>query len=156
STLAFVPYTLDTEVGGKSLNPFRQSFVILSIFVLALALTVSADAQNLAVTTAGVNFRATANNGPTLGTIPAGSSLEHLGYEGNWLRIKYGNRTGYVYNDYIRSTTPVAPGVAISRVNFRATANGKKLGVIPSNARFEVLDTQGDWLRVKYNGRIGY
>ncbi len=41
-------------------------------------------------------------------------------------------------------------------LNFRASPNGNKIGVVPEGATFNALDWQGDWVMVEYAGKTGW
>jgi uncharacterized protein YgiM (DUF1202 family) len=76
------------------------------------------------VATAGVNFRSLNNRNKVIGGIPAGRSFEILRYEGNWAVVRYGNQTGYVYKQYVRSAEPlVAPMPQVRPANLGTPAS---------------------------------
>ena len=41
-------------------------------------------------------------------------------------------------------------------LNFRATPNGNKIGLVPKGTAVDALDRQGDWFMVDYNGKLGW
>ena len=41
-------------------------------------------------------------------------------------------------------------------LNFRATPNGQKIGLVPEAASLDALERQGDWFMVDYRGRRGW
>ena len=41
-------------------------------------------------------------------------------------------------------------------LNFRATPNGSKIGLVPENAALDALDREGDWFMVEHAGRQGW
>ena len=41
-------------------------------------------------------------------------------------------------------------------LNFRATPNGNKIGLVPEGAALDALDKQGDWFKVEHIGRQGW
>ena len=41
-------------------------------------------------------------------------------------------------------------------LNFRATPNGERIGLLPAGATVDALDRQGDWFMVDYTGRQGW
>ncbi len=41
-------------------------------------------------------------------------------------------------------------------LNFRATPNGQKIGLVPEGASLDALERQGDWFMVDYRGRRGW
>ena len=41
-------------------------------------------------------------------------------------------------------------------LNFRATPNGRKIGLLPEGTTVDALDKEGDWFQVEYNGAQGW
>ena len=41
-------------------------------------------------------------------------------------------------------------------LNFRATPNGAKIGLVPEGAALDALDKEGDWFKVEHIGRQGW
>ncbi len=41
-------------------------------------------------------------------------------------------------------------------LNFRATPNGRKIGLLPKGTTVDALDKEGDWFQVEYNGARGW
>jgi hypothetical protein len=41
-------------------------------------------------------------------------------------------------------------------LNFRASPNGNKIGLVPKGAAVDALDREGDWFKVEYAGRQGW
>ena len=103
-----------------------------------------------------------------LGTAAKGKTYQVLARAGDWVRIRYTSDTdGYVYKTYIRITDeggePTEGGYAKivncrSKVNVRAKAseNAKIIGKAKKGAKFIVLDSDGTWVKVDYNGKTGY
>ena len=41
-------------------------------------------------------------------------------------------------------------------LNFRATPNGEKIGLVPQGAALDALDREDDWFKVEHAGRQGW
>ena len=41
-------------------------------------------------------------------------------------------------------------------LNFRASPNGNKIGLVPEGAALDAFDREGDWFQVEYAGRQGW
>ncbi len=77
-----------------------------------------------------------------------------------------GWRLGY-FSDILEMNLMNAAGeiMAVSRectvttthvLNFRASPNGDKIGLVPKAAALDALDREGDWFKVDYAGRQGW
>ncbi len=103
--------------------------------------------------------------------IPEGDTVMVTGAKGNFYRIEYDGKTGYVFQQYVeesKNTSGSGAGltatgypyqtVAITSVNLRksATTSAKKLDTIPRGARITVHGLSGAWANVTYDGTTGW
>ena len=118
----------------------------------------------------------TGNN--ILSQIPRYATVQVLGITGTWTQVRYGTQTGYVMSAFLTylydvqptsvlpTATPV-PAVTYTyarvatqsgslNLRARATTSGEILGRIPQHELVTVLDRQGLWTQVTYNGITGY
>lgn len=128
-------------------------------------------------TNENLNLRSTASTkGKVLVTIPKNKEVQYISKSGNWYKVKYGSKTGFVSATYISVTTktvtpakpaPKPPAAAPSNkvtyktkenLNLRSAASwsGKILLTIPKNKEVTYVSKSGDWMRVTYNGKTGY
>ncbi|SFG21187.1 SH3 domain-containing protein [Sporolactobacillus nakayamae] len=123
-------------------------------------------------TTANLNVRSSAStSGKLLTTLKKGSSVEVVGTEGDWLKVKYNGGTAYVSKDYVKkpssenssgsdstSETVLYTGTTTANLNVRSSAStsGKLLTTLKKGSSVEVVGTEGDWLKIKYNGGTAY
>lgn len=139
----------------------NKSYAIASAAVMASAIVmplanisqVEAASQTITVT-ARVNFR----KGPSMDysvikKLYKGYELTYLGQKGNWINVKCGNDTGYVYKDYVTSLKTVT-----ANVNFRTgpSTSYSRITTISKGSYVEVLGTSGNWVKAKYNSKTGY
>ena len=95
----------------------RKTFRRILTIALTLALAVSSALAAAAtaypfttVTTDQVNMRRSASSTATvLERVDKGSSIEVLGASGNYYKISYNNRTGYVLKQYVDLDSAVTP-----------------------------------------------
>ncbi|HWP57497.1 MAG TPA: SH3 domain-containing protein [Candidatus Acidoferrales bacterium] len=155
---------LATAWQGNSLPDAR-----LSLFRPSGAL--AAEKTTPYVTTIDVNLR----SGPGLEydvvtTIKSGTRINVAGHEGEWLKVvsKQGNPPGYILDRFARpleeppKTSAAALGtyVTTAEVNVRS-GPGTQYSIvsrIPKDTRVEVVDAEGDWLKVqsKHGKPSGY
>ncbi len=122
-----------------------------------------------------VNLRRYASSTATiLASVPQGGALTVLGEQGNYYKVTYNGRTGYVIKQYVvdgagavitpaPTVEPTATGypyttTTSSQVNLRARASisSKKLASIPSGAEITVEGVSGSFAKVTYKGETGY
>lgn len=111
-----------------------------------------------------VNVRAKATkDSKLLGTAKKGATYRVLGTSGNWVRIDFDGKEGYVFNRYIRveetaGDTPVdgKEGTIVNckvAANVRANASSKSklLGTAKRGSTYKVLATAGNWVKIQYD-----
>ncbi len=117
---------------------------------------------------ANVREKATSKS-KLLGIAKKGETYAVKGRSGNWVRIDYDGKDGYVFSRYIRITgtpddTPVEgkKGTIVNckvaaNVREKATSNSKLLGTAKRGKTYEVLATAGSWVKIRYDaGTDGY
>ena len=119
------------------------------------------------------NMRSTASSytANIIRRIPEGDIVTVTGATGNFYRIEYDGKTGYVFKQYVeeaKGTTGNGAGltatgypyqtIATSSVNLRKTAStsAKKLDTIPRGAKITVHSLSGAWANVSYDGQTGW
>ncbi|WP_114167096.1 C40 family peptidase [Exiguobacterium sp. TNDT2] len=144
--------------------------------------TIQTSSSVVQTTTVNLNLRASkSTKANVLVTIPKGKAVIVLNTEGSWSRVKYGAKTGFVANTYLKKAastsapsqpaTPVAPAKpalkeeTISQ-SFVTTANlnvrqGPGIGYalvtnIPNGTSVNATKQSGTWVYVTYNGKSGY
>jgi uncharacterized protein YgiM (DUF1202 family) len=114
------------------------------------------------ITTTGVNLREKGlNNAPIRAVLDKGAQAEVLGNAGSWLQLRSGDQIGFAY---MGNTQPrEAPGagwptyVTSPELNVRdAPSSPTILGTIKNGEQAAVIGFTGDWLRISYNGRVGF
>jgi SH3-like domain-containing protein len=88
---------------------------------------------------------------------------------GDWVFVKISENRGWVMSGLLepieqtgsRANTASSQGVfwrTVKKANLRGSPNtvSEILRSLPENAVIEYLGTEGDWVRVKYDGTVGY
>ena len=111
------------------------------------------------VNVATLNFR----SGPStsylsLGSFNKGDKVEYLGTSGSWVKVKYNNKTGYVYGSYVGNYATITQYVTATTLNVRSGAGTSYsvLGSLSKGTKVEVISTTNGWSKINYNGSIGY
>lgn len=149
----------------------------LLVVLLAAVCSVALAAQYpfTTVTNDQVNMRRNASSTSTiLERIQEGDTVTVLGEKGNYYKVSYNNRTGYVIKKYVTTDAdavvtpaptaePTASGYPYEtttndQVNLRAKASiySQKLASIPKGATVTVEKLSGTFAKVSYNGKEGY
>ena len=118
-----------------------------------------------------VNVRAKAtSNSKLLGKAKKGETFKVLGTSGNWVKIDYNGKEGFVYKTYIRvegtpGDTPIEGDKTgkiyncKTQVNVReqATSLSKLLGVAKKGETFKMLAKAENWVKIQYTSdTVGY
>lgn len=119
-------------------------------------------------TAANVREKATQNS-KLLGTVKKGETYTVLGRSGNWVKIDFNGKDGFVFNRYIRieGTADDAPVEGkegkivncktMANVREKATQNSKLLGTVKKGETYKVLATAGNWVKIQYSKSVaGY
>ena len=150
------------------------ALLMAALLVMLTAVTAGAASYPFTgVVTDDTNMRSTANSYASniIRRIPEGDLVEVTGATGNFYRIEYDGRTGYVFQKYVekaKSTSSTSSGLtaegypyattANSSVNLRksASTSAKKLDTVPKGAKVTVLGLSGSWANVIYDGQTGW
>ena len=149
--------------------------VMLLVVMLLVMAAVTAGAASYpftGVVTDATNMRTSANSyaSNVIRRIPEGDEVEVTGETGNFYRIEYDGRTGYVFKKYVEKSTKISSSSALtvtgypystvstSNVNLRASAStsAKKLTTVPKGASITVHKLSGSWACVTYGDTTGW
>ncbi len=149
--------------------------MLLSLLLMAAGSAVfAADYPFTGAITDDTNMRSTANSytSNVMCRIPKGDTVTVTGETGNFYRITYDGKTGFVFQQYVKAVASTEAGdnsgltasgypyftIATTRVNLRKTAStsAKILAVIPQNAAVTIHQLSGAWANVTYEGTTGW
>lgn len=103
-----------------------------------------------------------------VGKMPRDAGCEILGTEGEWTQIQSGEVTGYVKSEFLmtgKEARDYAPEVSSEiatcttqtlRVREEPNTECEILALMPEGEEVEVLEDQGDWLKVSVDNEEGY
>ena len=105
-------------------------------------------------------------NYSVIGSLSNGAKVEIVETSGSWYKIKYGSGYGYVSKDYIlvntRSiveNTVLREGTAVTlslKVRYESNYESNVMGTIAMGEKVSVLEDNGEWSKIEYNGKMGY
>lgn len=117
-------------------------------------------------TTTTVNVRSSdSEQADKLGKVSGGTKLQVLEQRPNgWTKVDYEGKEGYIKTEFLQlaesaaGTETIGTVTATTNINVRASASetADRLGVLSDGDSAELVGTEGDWSKIKYNGQIGY
>lgn len=117
-------------------------------------------------TTTTVNVRSSdSEQADKLGKVSDGTKLQVLEQRPNgWTKVDYEGKEGYIKTEFLQLAESAAGAESIgtvtatTNINVRASASetADRLGVLSGGDSAELVGTEGDWSKIKYNGQIGY
>ena len=114
------------------------------------------------ITTAGGNLNVRAAASPTadiIGSLPNGSVVTILGQSGNFFRINFGGRDGFVSRDFVRVIpTTGTVTTAGGNLNMRNAPNATAaiITTIPNGSSVQVIGQSGDFFQIRFGGNEGW
>ena len=100
-----------------------------------------------------------------LGVYNTGTEMAITGESGNWYKVSYGGKDGYVSKDYMTTTKPSSGGSTSQtgyikgndvRLRSGAGTSYSILGTYNNGTPLTITGTSGDWTAVTINGVKGY
>lgn len=117
-------------------------------------------------TTTTVNVRSSdSEQADKLGKVAGGTKLQVLEQRANgWTKVDYEGKEGYIKTEFLQLAESAAGAetigtvTATTNINVRASASetADRLGVLSDGDSAELVGTEGDWSKIKYNGQVGY
>ena len=117
-------------------------------------------------TTTTVNVRSSdSEQADKLGKVSGGTKLQVLEQRPNgWTKVDYEGKEGYIKTEFLQlaesaaGTETIGTVTATTNINVRASASetADRLRVLSGGDSAELVGTEGDWSKIKYNGQIGY
>ena len=158
----------------RALAASAVSFVLVLVVSLYAGLVVFAPANNkgeeqgpqYVTTTTTVNVRSSdSEQADKLGKVAGGTKLQVLEQRANgWTKVDYEGKEGYIKTEFLQLAESAAGAetigtvTATTNINVRASASetADRLGVLSGGDSAELVGTEGDWSKIRYNGQIGY
>lgn len=118
-----------------------------------------------ATATTTVNVRSSDSEiAEKVGKVTAGTQVQVLEQKVNgWSKVIADGKEGYIKTEYLQMAETVT-GDAIGTVTAKTTVNVRaqasqdaaKLGVLAGGDSADLLENQGEWSKINYNGSVGY
>ena len=157
----------------------KMGYSLASVCLLLWLLAGAALAEPAWVETekGSLNVRSKANAKSTIvSKVPNGSRVEVLETKGDWTRIEYNGKKGYVKSSFLKDEPPEGTSEEAGEVlviqeggyarivtqsgalNVRKKADSKSVVVtqVPNGARVELVEATLQWSSIVYQGKTGY
>jgi len=147
-----LPAETETPASAESEEPPLQNQVV----------------NQIVKTTATVNVRSSdSEEADKIGKAETGTQLTKIEDRVNgWSKVIFDGKEAYIKSDYLEvvttqtesSTSPIGTVKAATNVNVRSEASQEsaKLGTAQGGNSYELLEDQGEWYKINYNGTVGY
>ncbi|MDY3372814.1 MAG: SH3 domain-containing protein [Terrisporobacter othiniensis] len=138
--------------------------MLASALVVPLSDVTDSHASEIRVTTARVHFRTGAGtNYSSMGVLDEGTKVTYLSASGNWTKVQYNSKTGYICSDYLEkeqststtSTMYVTPDVGLN-VRKGPGTSYSKVTTLSKGTAVTVHSTSDGWSKITANGVEGY
>ena len=119
--------------------------------------------------TADVNLRETASwSGNKIMVIKKGAAVEVVSKSADWTKVKYSGKTGYVPTEYVSGgttnsgtgeSTPQGDMVSVKDATWLRKTDSwsaDKMVLLQKGDKAKFISRTADWVKVNYNGQIGY
>ena len=121
-------------------------------------------ASEIRTTTTRVHFRSGAGTDhSSMGVLDKGTKVTFIETSGDWTKVKYNSKTGYIYSMYLikeesDSNTTKMYVTASSGLNVRKgpSTNDLIIRTLPNGTEVNVYSTSNGWSKIKVNGIEGY
>lgn len=117
-------------------------------------------------TTDTVNVRSSdSEEADKIGKAQAGTELTRIEERVNgWSKVIFEDKEAYIKSDYLEVLTaevtvePIGTITARTNVNVRSQADQEsaKLGTAQAGSTYDLLEDQGEWFKINYNGTTGF
>ena len=119
--------------------------------------------------TADANLRETASwSGNKIMVIKKGTAIEVVSKGADWTKVKYSGKTGYVPTEYVSGgttnsgtgeSTPQGDMVSVKDATWLRKTDSwsaDKMVLLQKGDKAKFISRTADWVKVNYNGQIGY
>lgn len=135
----------------------RPPALLLAI-LLASTPAAAAPAKAYRVTADTLTVRTSPGGNTKLGTARKGDALAVLDRNGDWSKVQFGTRRGWVLSRHLQASNDPVRYVVDDRapVHSGPAARFRDLGVLQRGEPVVVRDEQPSWRRIDYGSRVGW
>ena len=139
--------------------------MLATAFVVPLSDVKDSHASEIRITTARVHFRTGAGtNYSSMGVLDTGVKVTYISESGNWTKVQYNSKTGYICSDYLKKESSTSNTTSTMYVTPSAGLNLRKgpstsyavIKTLSKGTEVTVVSSSNDWSKVNVGGVSGY
>ena len=147
----------------------NKNYVMAGMLATAVAIplsdTTTSHASEIRTTTVRVHFRTGAGtNYSSMGILDKGVKVSYISESGNWTKVEYDSKTGYIYSDYLEkgesNATPTSTMYTTPEIGLNLRKGpGTSYSVIRTLSKgtaVTVHSSSNGWSKISVNGVEGY
>lgn len=170
------------ETGGKSMSKSRKKITYIAVLSLSFVLSANPlyaeQAKTGIVTASSLNLRESqSTSSKVLDQIEKGTKVTVIDTSGNWYKVQYNNKTGWLFKDYVSVTENKSVQKSESTASTNSAQNQDKTGTVKASMlnvrkapntsaqvvgqltngfKVTIIESSGEWYKVKYNNLTGW
>ena len=139
--------------------------MLATAFVVPLSDVKDSHASEIRITTARVHFRTGAGtNYSSMGVLDTGVKVSYISESGNWTKVQYNSKTGYICSDYLKKESSTSTTTKTMYVTASAGLNLRKgpstsyavIKTLSKGTEVTVVSSSNGWSKVNVGGVSGY
>ena len=139
--------------------------MLATAFVVPLSDVKDSHASEIRITTARVHFRTGAGtNYSSMGVLDTGVKVSYISESGNWTKVQYNSKTGYICSDYLKKESSTSTTTNTMYVTASAGLNLRKgpstsyavIKTLSKGTEVTVISSSNGWSKVNVGGVSGY
>ena len=139
--------------------------MLATAFVVPLSDVKDSHASEIRITTARVHFRTGAGtNYSSMGVLDTGVKVTYISKSGNWTKVQYNSKTGYICSDYLKKESSTSTTTNTMYVTASAGLNLRKgpsisyavIKTLSKGTEVTVVSSSNGWSKVNVGGVSGY
>ena len=139
--------------------------MLATAFVVPLSDVKDSHASEIRITTARVHFRTGAGtNYSSMGVLDTGVKVTYISESGNWTKVQYNSKTGYICSDYLKKESSTSTTTKTMYVTASAGLNLRKgpstsyavIKTLSKGTEVTVVSSSNGWSKVNVGGVSGY
>ena len=139
--------------------------MLATAFAIPLSNVTDSHASEIRITTARVHFRTGAGtNYSSMGVLDTGVKVTYISESGNWTKVQYNSKTGYICSDYLKKESSTSTTTNTMYVTASAGLNLRKgpstsyavIKTLSKGTEVTVVSSSNGWSKVNVGGVSGY
>ena len=139
--------------------------MLATAFIVPLSDVKDSHASEIRITTARVHFRTGAGtNYSSMGVLDTGVKVSYISESGNWTKVQYNSKTGYICSDYLKKESSTSTTTNTMYVTASAGLNLRKgpstsyavIKTLSKGTEVTVVSSSNGWSKVNVGGVSGY